>query len=65
MATITENNLTEPSAKYIQTRRVWRCQRVIRICKLKNRQHNGQKKGQKTIYQTLHRKRKIEQHKPH
>ena len=29
---------------------------VIRICKLKNRQHNGQKrdKGQTKIYKTLH-----------
>jgi hypothetical protein len=34
----------------------------------KDRQHNGQKKidkGQTTIYKTLHRKLKTEQHKPH
>ena len=54
MATITENNLTEPSAKYIQTRRVWRCQKVIiriYMYKSKNEQHNGQKK-QSTKYYT-------------
>jgi len=37
--------------------------------KKKNRQHNGQKKEktkkQTTIYKTLHRKLKIEQHEPH
>jgi hypothetical protein len=31
----------------------------------KNRQHNGQKKKEKRIYKTLHRKLKIEQHEPH
>ena len=39
---------------------------VIRICKSKDRQHNGQKKkGQTTIYKTLHKKLKIEQHESH
>jgi len=33
---------------------------VISICKLKVRQYIGQ-----TIYKTLHRKLKIEQHEPH
>jgi len=28
---------------------------VIRICKSKDRQHNAQKKGQTTIYETLQR----------
>jgi len=41
---------------------------MIRIRKsMKDRQHNGRKKrtkGQTTIYKTLHRKVKIEQHKP-
>ena len=39
---------------------------VIRICKSKDRQHKGQKKkGQTTIYKTLHKKLKIEQHESH
>ena len=39
---------------------------VIRICKSKDRQHKGQKKkGQTTIYKTLHKKLKIEQHQSH
>ena len=42
---------------------------VIRSCKTKkDRQHNGQRKRTKeqtTIYKTLHRKLKIEQHEPH
>jgi len=37
---------------------------VIRICKSKNREHNGQKKGQqdkqRSIYKPLHIKLKIE-----
>ena len=32
--------------------------------KIKDRQYNGQKKGQIMIYKTLHRKLKIEQQKP-
>ena len=35
---------------------------------MKQRQHNGQKKGTKgqtMMYKTLHRKLKIEQHEPH
>jgi hypothetical protein len=55
-------------SKYIYLevqRRVWRYQReVIRIRKLKDRQHNDQKKkgakGQTTIYKTLHINLKIE-----
>jgi len=44
--------------------------RVVRGRKSKTgRQHNGQKrkstKGQTTIYKTLHRKLRIEQHEPH
>ena len=50
-------------------RRVWRyyTKVVIRINKSKDRQHNDHKriKGQTTIYKTLHRKLKIEQHEPH
>jgi hypothetical protein len=40
---------------------------VIMIRKSKKaRQQNGQtKKGQTTIYKTLHKKQKIEQHEPH
>ena len=41
---------------------------VIRIRRWKDRQHNGQKKNDKvqtTIYKTLCRKPKIEQHEPH
>ena len=39
---------------------------VIRICKSKDKQHNGQNnKGQTTIYKTLHKKLKIEQHESH
>jgi hypothetical protein len=44
-------------------RRVWKYQRVIRIRKSKDRQHNGQRKrtrGQTTIYKTLDIKLKIE-----
>jgi len=41
---------------------------VIRSCKMKDRQHNDQKKtkikGQTMIYKILHRKIKIEQHEP-
>ena len=38
----------------------------IRICNLKDRQHNVQKKRDKQWYtKTLHRKLKIEQHEPH
>jgi hypothetical protein len=32
--------------------------------KVKDRQHNGQKKKDKTFYKTLHKKSKIEQHEP-
>jgi hypothetical protein len=41
---------------------------VIRICKLKNTQHNGQRKNRKRqtiIYKKLCRKLKIEQHEHH
>ena len=40
---------------------------IKRSCKSKNdRQYNGQKKkGQTTIYKTLHRKLMITQHEPH
>jgi len=39
---------------------------VIRIRQSKDRQHNGQKKkDQPSIYKTLHRTLKIDQHKPH
>ena len=39
---------------------------IIKIRKLKDRQHNNQmKKGQTTIYKILHRKLKIEQHEHH
>jgi hypothetical protein len=39
---------------------------VIRIRKSKDRRNNDQKEtGQTTIYKTLQRKLKIEQHKPH
>ena len=40
---------------------------VIRSHKFKGRQYNGQKidEGQTVIYETLHRKLKIEQHEPH
>jgi K+-transporting ATPase A subunit len=34
------------------------------MTKRKDRQYNGQKKGQTMIYKTLHRKLKIEQQKP-
>jgi hypothetical protein len=51
----------------MELRKVWKYQReIIRSCKSKDRQYYGQKeKGQTTIYKTLHRKLKIEQHKPH
>ena len=56
--------------KFLFVRKVWRYQReVIIICKSKDRQYNGQKKKDKrsrrTIYKTLHRKLKIQQHEPH
>ena len=59
----------EEDSKLGIPRRVYRYQRGIKICKSKDRQHNGQKKkekgtGQTTIYKTLHRKLKIEQHEP-
>jgi len=39
---------------------------VFRSRNSKDRQHNGKKKkGQTTIYKTLHSKLKIEQHEPH
>jgi hypothetical protein len=38
----------------------------ISVLNSKDRQHNGQmKKGQTTIYKTLHIKLKLEQHEPH
>jgi hypothetical protein len=38
---------------------------VIRICKSKDRQHNGKKTSKTMIYKTLHRKLVIKHHEPH
>ena len=41
---------------------------VIKICKSEDRQYNGQMQEEKTtftIFKTLHKNLKIEQHEPH
>ena len=39
--------------------------RVIKSRKANDKQYIGKKKGQTIIYNTLHRKPRIEQHEPH
>ena len=61
---LTESFLISLFEKFEDTKWLIRSRKSKRS--LSNRQHNDQKKKiQTTIYKTLHRKIKIEQHKPH